>query len=306
MKASLTDIVRQMRTGAQAVAAAAGDVSAGAAALSQETEEQASSLEQTAASMEELATTVEQNAEHARRADAVAKEASRTAHAGAGEVRDVVTTMDGISAEARRIADIVTVIDTIAFQTNILALNAAVEAARAGEQGRGFAVVAAEVRTLAQRSAGAAKEIRDLIAGSSRKVDDGGALVEGAAATIDRLVHGVHDVSGLMTSIAEACAEQARSVQQVNRTITEMDKVVQHTAGSVQRSAASAEGMRLQAEQMVTAVNRFRLSEAPAQAPRPAAALPEASGIIARIAARSQAGRSDIALAAASVDWKEF
>ena len=307
MNASLTEIVRQMSAAAEAVAVASGQVASGATSLSQQTEEQASSLEETAASMEELATTVEQNAGHARQADSVAREASRTALAGGSEVRNVVGTMGEISAEARRIADIVAVIDGIAFQTNILALNAAVEAARAGEQGRGFAVVAAEVRTLAHRSAEAAKEIKELIGRSSQKVEAGAALVGAAAATIERLVGGVQEVSGLMTSIAEASAEQARSVQQINRTVTEMDKVVQHTASSVQESATAAEGMRNHAERMVKTVNTFRLAK-PTQAEthESVAGLPEASSVIARIAGRSLAKRNDVALAAPDDEWKEF
>ena len=308
MKASLTDIVRQMSIAAEAVAAAAAQVATGSTALSQQTEEQASSLEETAASMEELATTVVQNAAHARQADAVARDASRAALAGGTEVRNIVGTMGEISTEARRITDIVAVIDSIAFQTNILALNAAVEAARAGEQGRGFAVVAAEVRTLAQRSADAAKEIKGLIGRSSQKVEAGAVLVEGAAATIERLVPGVQEVSGIMTSIAESSAEQARTVQQINRTVTEMDKVIQHTASSVEQSAAAAEGMRRQAGQMVKTVSAFRLAEGPADElwNVPAAPLPGAGSLIARITARSLPRRHVTPALRGDEDWKEF
>jgi methyl-accepting chemotaxis protein len=209
--------------------------------------------------MEELSGTVKQNADNARQADDLARTASKRAEQGGAEVGDVVATMGGISQSAKRISDIISVIDSIAFQTNILALNAAVEAARAGEQGRGFAVVAAEVRSLAQRTAQAAKEIKDLIGQSVEKVGAGTHLVEQAGDTIQALVLDVKRVSALMGSIAEASAEQSRGVQQVNKTVTEMDKVVQQNASAVQQSASAAEGMRRQAEALVRAVSAFRL-----------------------------------------------
>ncbi len=209
--------------------------------------------------MEELASTVKQNADNAHQADELARGAAKRAEQGGAEVVRVVTTMSDISQGARRIADIISVIDAIAFQTNILALNAAVEAARAGEQGRGFAVVASEVRSLAQRSAQAAKEIKDLIGTSVDKVEAGTRLVEQAGDTIEALVIDVKRVSELMGSIAEASAEQSRGVQQVNKTVTEMDKVVQQNASAVQESAAAAEGMRQQAQALVRAVSTFRL-----------------------------------------------
>jgi len=313
MNESLKEIVRRMRTAAESVAVASGQVAAGTTSLSQQTEEQASSLEETAASMEELATTVQQNAASARKGDELARNASATAQAGGNEVRNVVQTMGEISTASRQIADIVSVIDAIAFQTNILALNAAVEAARAGDQGRGFAVVAAEVRTLAQRSAGAAKEIKTLIERSTNRVDAGAALVERAGATIDKMVADVTQVTELMSSIAEASAEQARGVQQVNRTVTEMDKTVQHNASSVQESAAAAEGMRRQAGEMVEAVSRFRLDGDDALARMPRAAAQPAHGSTggATLAplpqpAAKRAVREPALAAAAGEEWKEF
>jgi len=280
MKDALGEVVRQVRSSAEAVVTASSQVAAGTTDLSQRTEEQASSLEQTAASMEELSSTVRQNADNAREADDLARTATKRAEQGGAEVVNVVTTMGDISQSARRIADIISVIDSIAFQTNILALNAAVEAARAGEQGRGFAVVASEVRSLAQRTAQAAKEIKDLIGHSVDQVGAGAQLVERAGDTIQALVVDVRRVSGLMGSIAEASAEQSRGVQQVNKTVTEMDKVVQQNASAVQESAAAAEGMRQQAEALVRAVSTFRLTSdvrasAPAAPARPAPRVPQ-------------------------------
>jgi len=264
MNASLAEVVSKVRVAANAVATASSQVAAGTTDLSQRTEEQASSLEETAASMEELASTVRQNADNAKEADELARNAARRAEQGGAEVGKAVETMTEISRSAQRIADITSVIDAIAFQTNILALNAAVEAARAGEQGRGFAVVAAEVRSLAQRSAQAAKEIKDLIGHSVNEVKSGTAQVEQAGGTIQALVADVRRVSGLMESIAEASAEQSRGVQQVNKTVTQMDKVVQENASAVQESAAAAQGMRQQAELLVEAVSAFVLENAAA------------------------------------------
>ena len=308
MRNSLGAVVRQVRSSAEAVVTASSQVAAGTTDLSQRTEEQASSLEQTAASMEELSSTVRQNADNAREADELARTASKRAEQGGAEVVNVVTTMSDISQGAKRIADIISVIDSIAFQTNILALNAAVEAARAGEQGRGFAVVAAEVRSLAQRTAQAAKEIKDLIGHSLSKVDAGTQLVERAGDTIQALVIDVKRVSDLMASIAEASAEQSRGVQQVNKTVTEMDKVVQQNASAVQESAAAAEGMRQQAEQLVHAVSTFRLTHEERAAPapqRPAARIARREAHT-PIAAPRRAPQQPALTSSGDEDWKEF
>jgi methyl-accepting chemotaxis protein-1 (serine sensor receptor) len=300
MNTSLGEVVTQVRTSAHAVASASSQVAAGTTDLSQRTEEQASSLEETAASMEELSSTVKQNADNARQADELARGASKRAQQGGAEVVHVVTTMSEISDGAKRIADIISVIDAIAFQTSILALNAAVEAARAGEQGRGFAVVAAEVRSLAQRSAQAAKEIKDLIGQSVQKVDTGTRLVEQAGETIQALVIDVQRVSELMGSIAEASAEQSRGVQQVNKTVTEMDKVVQQNAAAVQQSASAAAGMRQQAETLVEAVSAFRLGTDSDLAVTKPTGTPAAR---ARSVAAPKPAR---ALASPGEDWEEF
>ena len=314
MNASLADVVSKVRVAANAVATASSQVAAGTTDLSQRTEEQASALEETAASMEQLSSTVRQNADNAKEADELARNAAHRAEQGGTEVGKAVATMSEISRSAQRIADITSVIDAIAFQTNILALNAAVEAARAGEQGRGFAVVAAEVRSLAQRSAQAAKEIKDLIGHSVDEVKNGTAQVEQAGGTIQALVADVKRVSGLMESIAEASAEQSRGVQQVNKTVTQMDKVVQENASAVQESAAAAQGMRQQAELLVEAVSAFVLESATAShthafAPRqePVLGRPAAGPGLEDRAPRARAVPKLAATsAAAGDDWEEF
>jgi methyl-accepting chemotaxis protein len=308
MKDALGEVVSQVRASAEAVVTASSQVAAGTTDLSQRTEEQASSLEETAASMEELASTVRQNADNARQADELARSASKRAEQGGMEVVNVVTTMSDISASAKRISDIISVIDSIAFQTNILALNAAVEAARAGEQGRGFAVVASEVRSLAQRSAQAAREIKELIGHSVERVAAGTELVEKAGDTIQALVIDVKRVSDLMGSIAEASAEQSRGVQQVNKTVTEMDKVVQQNASAVQQSASAAEGMRQQAELLVHAVSTFRLTleERIDEAATPSTARVTKREAPARRAPAAVPRKPQPALTSSTEDWEEF
>jgi methyl-accepting chemotaxis protein len=259
MAAALSRVVGEVRHGTDTIATASGQIAAGNQDLSQRTEEQASSLEETAASMEELTGTVKQNAENARQADQLAQSASEVAVKGGDVVGRVVDTMASINHASRKIADIISVIDGIAFQTNILALNAAVEAARAGEQGRGFAVVASEVRNLAQRSAAAAKEIKGLIDDSVGKVHSGSQLVEQAGATMQEIVGSIKRVTDIMGEIAAASQEQTRGIEQVNQAITQMDQVTQQNAALVEEASAAAQSMREQAGSLVQAVSVFKL-----------------------------------------------
>ncbi|HWI83614.1 methyl-accepting chemotaxis protein, partial [Ramlibacter sp.] len=259
MNQSLMRIVGGVRAGTDTIASASGQIASGTQDLSQRTEEQASSLEETAASMEQLTATVKQNAEHARQADALAQSAADVAVRGGRVVGEVVDTMGTINQASRRIADIIGVIDGIAFQTNILALNAAVEAARAGEQGRGFAVVAAEVRNLAQRSAEAAKEIKGLIDDSVGKVDAGTELVGQAGRTMEEVVGSIKRVTGIIGEIAAASQEQIAGIEQVNRAITEMDQVTQQNAALVEEASAASRSMQEQAGHLVDAVSLFKL-----------------------------------------------
>ncbi|HUL56035.1 MAG TPA: methyl-accepting chemotaxis protein, partial [Usitatibacter sp.] len=240
----LGQIVSQIRESAESITTASSEIAQGNADLSQRTEEQASSLEETASSMEQLTSTVKQNAENARQANQLAVSASGVATKGGQVVSQVVQTMGDIQDSAKKIADIISVIDGIAFQTNILALNAAVEAARAGEQGRGFAVVAGEVRTLAQRSAEAAKEIKDLIGNSVEKVETGSKLVADAGQTMDEVVKSVKRVADIISEITAASQEQSAGIEQVNQAITQMDQVTQQNAALVEQAAAAAESMR--------------------------------------------------------------
>jgi methyl-accepting chemotaxis protein-1 (serine sensor receptor) len=258
MRESLVRIVEQVRGGSESIASASGQIAQGNQDLSQRTEEQASALQQTAASMEQLSQTVLQNAEHARQADSLARGASDVATRGGGVVDEVVATMKGIDESSRRIADIIGVIDGIAFQTNILALNAAVEAARAGEQGRGFAVVASEVRTLAQRSADAAREIKGLITESVGRVDAGTRLVDQAGETMREIVASIARVSDIVGEISTASTEQSNGVAQIDEAVRQMDQTTQQNAALVEESAAAADSLRSQARELVEAVSRFR------------------------------------------------
>ncbi len=260
MQQSLADVVSGVRGNAESVATASAQISQGNADLSQRTEEQASALEETAASMEELNSTVRQNADNARQANQLAVSASSVAERGGAVVGQVVETMRGINEGSKRIADIISVIDGIAFQTNILALNAAVEAARAGEQGRGFAVVASEVRGLARRSADAAKEIKALISSSVSQVEQGSALVDQAGATMREVVDAIRRVADIMGEISAASHEQSQGVSQVGEAITQMDQVTQQNAALVEESAAAASSLKQQAEQLVEAVAVFTLA----------------------------------------------
>ncbi len=255
----LTEIVGNIKVAADSINTAAKEIAAGNTDLSQRTEEQASSLEQTASSMEQLASTVKQNAENAKQANQMASAASGVAVKGGEVVSEVVNTMSAINESSRKIVDIISVIDGIAFQTNILALNAAVEAARAGEQGRGFAVVAGEVRNLAQRSAAAAKEIKQLISDSVEKVEGGSKLVEQAGATMGEIVTSVKRVTDIMAEITAASVEQSSGIDQVNQAVTQMDEVTQQNAALVEQAAAAAESLEEQAQTLIESVSIFRL-----------------------------------------------
>jgi methyl-accepting chemotaxis protein len=270
MNDHLFELVRDIRTGANAIATASSEIAAGNLDLSSRTEEQASSLEETASSMEELTSTVAQNADKARQANVLATSAGAVAGQGGVVVSQVVETMASINASSKKISDIIGVIDGIAFQTNILALNAAVEAARAGEQGRGFAVVATEVRSLAHRSAAAAKEIKVLISDSVSKVEDGTKLVDQAGATMTDIVGSVQRVSDIISEITSATDEQTAGIGQINQAIAQMDQVTQQNASLVEEAAAASGAMQEQAAHLAEVVSVFKLDDAAA----PAAAHP--------------------------------
>ena len=308
----LSGIVTKIKHSSQAISSAASEIATGNSDLSRRTEQQAANLEETAASMEELTSTVRQNAEHARQANQLAIGAHSVASQGGDVVGQVVTTMSAIQTSSKKIAEIISVIDGIAFQTNILALNAAVEAARAGEQGRGFAVVASEVRTLAQRSAGAAKEIKGLIDDSVGKVNDGSALVHKAGATMGEIVASVQRVTDIMAEISAASQEQSAGIEQVNQTVVQMDETTQQNAALVEEATAAARAMEDQAAQLGEAVARFRLA-----APSAGNAIPRAAMAVASSAPRKAAPASIAAPArvrkpvaqpalAGDGDWQEF
>jgi methyl-accepting chemotaxis protein-1 (serine sensor receptor) len=327
MQHSLAGVVAGVRRNAEGVAVASAQIAQGNIDLSSRTEEQASALEETAASMEQLSSTVKQNADNARQADQLAKGACGVAIKGGEVVGHVVETMKGINESSRRIVDIISVIDGIAFQTNILSLNAAVEAARAGEQGRGFAVVASEVRTLAQRSAEAAKEIKELITASVGRVQDGTAQVDQAGATMREVVGAIQRVTDIVGEISSASHEQSAGVTQVGQAVSQMDQATQQNAALVEESAAAAESLRVQAQRLLESVAVFRLSAAAPQDGGdavPAVAATMASSAAPRPAAKALTGakkpapaappaprdepplRTAAAAAAGADDWTSF
>ncbi len=303
---NLRNLIEQIKTAAESINTAAKEIAAGNMDLSQRTEEQASSLEETASSMEELASTVKQNAENAKQANQMASAASGVAVKGGEVVGEVVNTMSAINESSRKIVDIISVIDGIAFQTNILALNAAVEAARAGEQGRGFAVVAGEVRNLAQRSAAAAKEIKQLISDSVEKVEDGSKLVEQAGSTMDEVVTSVKRVTDIMAEITAASVEQSSGIDQVNQAVTQMDEVTQQNAALVEEAAAAAESLEEQAQTLIESVSVFKL---PGGSSSPALSRPSANRSIAASAGTARPSRKPLPPRGSSSDdgeWEEF
>jgi methyl-accepting chemotaxis protein len=309
MNDSLVRIVTEVRNSTDTIATGSAEISAGNLDLSARTEQQAGALEETAASMEDLTTTVRQNADNARQANQLAITASNVAIEGGAVVGQVITTMGSINESSRKIVDIIGVIDGIAFQTNILALNAAVEAARAGEQGRGFAVVASEVRTLAQRSAAAAKEIKELIGDSVEKVDVGAKLVDQAGATMEQVVESIRRVTDIMAEITHATQEQTGGIEQVNQAIGQMDQVTQQNAALVEEAAAAAGSMQDQAAQLAQVVGVFKLAGPALAAPAALAARAAPARALARPAPALGVAKAKPAKSAARVsadEWETF
>ena len=324
MSDRLTAVVSNVRANSESVATASAEIAQGNQDLSQRTEQQASALEETAASMEQLGSTVKQNADNARQANQLAMCASTVAVQGGDVVGQVVETMKGINDSSRKIADIIGVIDGIAFQTNILALNAAVEAARAGDQGRGFAVVASEVRSLAQRSAAAAKEVKSLISVSVERVEHGSALVNKAGTTMTEVVSSIKRVTDIMGEISAASAEQSTGVAQVGEAVSQMDRATQQNSALVEESAAAAEGLNGQAHQLVEAVAVFKLAQgevhAPAQMSVPASGsaerrVPDRAKSVSQprfrakpmaVAMEAQAPRVNISKTGTDAEWASF
>jgi len=318
MSESLVRIVAEVRSGTEAIGTASSEIAAGNLDLSARTEQQAGSLEETASAMEELTATVRQNSDNARQAKQMAVSASDKAVRGGEVMGDVIRTMEAIDSASNKIADIISVIDGIAFQTNILALNAAVEAARAGEQGRGFAVVATEVRNLAHRSAAAAKEIKTLISDSVEQVEQGGKLVQQAGAAMTEVVDTVRSVTDIVSEISAASAEQSTGIDEINRAITQMDEVTQQNAALVEEAAAASQSLQEQASKLSSVVGAFKLAHEQASAaqhstpvrpaPVPAAKPPAArkAAPLKLVAQRSPAPARSTASAGAGGDWEEF
>jgi methyl-accepting chemotaxis protein len=308
---TISGVIATVSESCNTISVAAREIAMGNTDLSQRTEEQASSLEETSASLEQLTSTVRQNADNAQQANKLASSASEIAIRGGAVVTEVVRTMDGITQSSRKISDIIGVIDEIAFQTNILALNAAVEAARAGEQGRGFAVVAAEVRSLAQRSANAAKEIKALISDSVEKVDNGSKLVASAGRTMDEIVGSVKRVTDIMAEISAASQEQSGGLDQVNTAVSQMDKITQQNAALVEEAAAAAKSMEEQTDTLQAMLGGFILppgdrQAAPAPVMRAPARAPAAPKAVAKPAKPVAKRREAAKVTEDAEDWKEF